>query len=105
MTDMGGEVVELPGRGPLGGRNENGGNGNLVRYRLEELERRMGTLEDKVDRLTVTCTRIDEKLAALTEKQTDLPSKSYVLWIFGATSVGFLVTLVGHLFIRSITGT
>lgn len=104
MTDRDENVVELRGQEAFGGRNGNGGNGNVVRYRLEELERRMGILEDKVDRLTVTCTRIDERLGALADKLDDLPSKSYVLWIFGATAAVLAVSLIGHLFIRSIAG-
>ena len=97
MSERGENVVELRSQEALGGRNGNGGNGTLVRYRLGELERRMGVLEDKVDRLIVTCTEINGKLS-------DLASKSYVLQIFVVTAAVLVLTLVGHLLIRSMTG-
>ena len=97
MSEQGEKVVELRGQEALGGRNDNGGNGNLIRYRLGELERRMGVLEDKVDGLIVICTEINGKLS-------DLASKTYVLQIFGVTAAVLALTLVGHLFIRSMTG-
>lgn len=97
MTEYDENVVVIRDQEALGGRNGNGGNGNLVRYRLGELERRMGVLEAKLDALIVTCTQIDER-------QADLANKSYVLWIFGVTAAVLALTLVGHMFIRSMGG-
>ena len=79
-------------RPPGGGGN---GNGGLVKHRLEELERRMTRLEEKVDTLAGTCTRIDTKM-------DDIASKSYVLRAFGYTAALLVVTVVGHLLIRTL---
>ena len=57
----------------------------------------MGVLEGKVDALVITCTRIDTKL-------NDIASKSYVLRLFGGTAVVLLLSLVGHVLIRSLSG-
>ena len=82
---------------PPGGAGTSGGNGNggLTRHRLTELERRMGTLEGKVDDLGNTCTKIETKL-------DEIASKSYVLWIFGVTTAVLVLSLVGHLVIRTV---
>lgn len=82
---------------PPGGAGTSGGNGNggLTRHRLNELERRMGTLEGKVDDLVVTCAEIKTKL-------DEIASKSYVLWIFGGTAAVLILSLVGHLMIRTL---
>ena len=74
----------------------NGGNGGLTRHRLEELEQRMGMVEGKVDDLRNTCTRIETKL-------DNVGTKSYVLWILGGTSAVLVLSLVGHLLIRSFS--
>ena len=79
----------------IGGQNDGDGNGNLIRHRLNDLERRMGVLEGKVDALALTCARIEEKLS-------DIPSKSYVLSVFGVTLGMLIVSLVGHVLIRLI---
>ena len=97
MSEQDGKVVQLRRQEALGGRNDNGGNGNIIHYRLDEIESRMGVLEDKVDGLIVTCTEINGKLS-------DLAGKSYVLQIFGVTAAVLVLTLVGHLFIRSMAG-
>ena len=57
----------------------------------------MGVLEGKVDTLIITCTTIETKL-------NDIASKSYVLRLFGGTAVVLLLSLVGHMFIRSLNG-
>lgn len=80
---------------PPGGSGTGGGNGGLTRHRLSELERRMGTLEGKVDDLAVTCAEIKTKL-------DEIASKSYVLWIFGGTAAALVLSLVGHLLIRAL---
>lgn len=80
---------------PPGGAGTSGGNGGLTRHRLNELERRMGTLEGKVDDLVVTCAEIKTKL-------DEIASKSYVLWIFGGTAAVLILSLAGHLMIRTL---
>ena len=83
--------TEDPSGGPgTGGRN---GNGGLARYRLNELERRMGTLEGEVRELVTMCTRIETKL-------DEIASKSYVWRIFGGTAVFCMVTIAVHLLIQ-----
>ena len=84
-----------PQREADGGRRN--GNGDITQHRLGELERRMGIVESKVDGLIVTCTEINGKLS-------DIASKSYVLQVFGVTAAILVLTLVGHLVIRSIGG-
>lgn len=87
------DTEDPPGGSGTGGRN---GNGGLARYRLDELERRMGTLEGEVRELVTKCTRIETKL-------DEIASKSYVLWIFVGTVAASIVTIVGHLLIRTLT--
>lgn len=84
------DTEDPPGGSGTGGRN---GNGGLTRYRLDEVERRMGTLEGEVRELVATCTRIETRL-------DEIAGKSYVLWIFGGTAAAFIVTIAGHLLIR-----
>ena len=88
-------VASINPEARIGGPNDGDGNGGLVRHRLNDLERRMGVLESKVDDLAITCTRIETKLS-------DIASKSYVLWVFGVTTGILLVSLVGHALIRSL---
>ena len=78
----------------------NGGNGEVTRHRLDDLERRMGTVEEKVDEIRTTVTRIDTKLDAMKDIMAD---KGYVLRWFGLTVAVLAVSLVGHLFILTIS--
>ncbi len=78
----------------MGGGN-GGRNGRLTEHRLTELERRMGALEGKVDSIRDTCARMETKLDGMA-------SKALVLTISGLTGGGLIVTLIGHLLIRSI---
>ena len=100
MTERSEKVVELRAQETLGGKNGNDGNGNLIRHRLGELERRMGVLEGKVDLLTTLCNEINTKINGFAEK-------SYVLRWFGITLLvtlsGCILTLIGHLLIRSFS--
>ena len=56
----------------------------------------MGVVEGKVDELVTTCTRIETKL-------DEIASKSYVLWMFGGTAAVLILTIVGHVLIRTLT--
>ena len=49
----------------------------------------------KVDDLVVTCAEIKTKL-------DEIASKSYVLWIFGGTAAVLILSLAGHLLIRTL---
>ena len=86
------DTEDPPGEAGSGGGN---GNGGLTRYRIGELERRMGVLEDRVHEIGNTCTRIETKL-------DEVAQKSYVLWIFGVTAAVLVLSIVGHVFIRGL---
>lgn len=96
MSDRGENVVSLE-KNPrnLHGSGNGGGNGNLTRHRLKDLERRMETLEGKVDDLIGLCTRLDEKL-------NEVASKSYVLWILCGTIGALLATVIIHAVMRTL---
>jgi len=79
----------------FGGSGNGGGDGRLTEHRLTELERRMSALEEKADSIRDSCTRIETKLDGMA-------SKTFVLTIFGLTGGGLLISLIGHLLIRSI---
>ena len=86
-----GDVVQFPGRKQAMGPGDNGGNGELTRHRLNELERRMGALEGKVDELRNTCTRVETSLR-------------YLTWMVG---LGFTVliaaaSILGHILLRGL---
>ena len=68
---------------------------STTRHRLKDLERRMETLEGKVDDLIGLCTRLDEKL-------NEVASKSYVLWIFCGTVGTLLATVIIHAVMRTL---
>ena len=89
-------VSMTPEGSPAPGGGGGNGNGGLTRHRLSELERRMGVVEGKVDELVTTCTRIETKL-------DEIASKSYVLRIFGGTAVVLILSIVGHVLIRTLT--
>ncbi len=100
MSDRSENVVDLE-KNPrnLQGSGSGGGNGNLTRHRLNDLERRMEKLESKVDDLIGLCARIDEKL-------NEVASKSYVLRILCVTVVvtigGSLATVIVHAIMRTL---
>lgn len=75
------------------GGGSTGGGGDLVGHRLGELERRVGNLEESVSDVRQTVTRIEEQLKGVA-------TKHFVLYLLA----GVLVTLVGHLLIRSLSG-
>ena len=60
----------------------------------------MGTVEEKVDEIRTTVTRIDTKLDGMKDIMAD---KGYVLRWFGLTVAVLAVSLVGHLFILTIS--
>ena len=74
-------------------------NGPLTRHRLDDLERRMGTVEEKVDDLRNTSTRIETKIDGMKDliesKLDGMADKSYVLRWFGLAAALLALTLVG----------
>ena len=76
------------------GGGSTGGGGDLVGYRLGELERRVGNLEQSISDVRETVASIKEQMKSVATKHT------VSIWIVGAVIVNFL-TLVGHLLVRS----
>ena len=74
-----------------------GGNGNgaLIQFRLVDLERRAEVLERKVDDVKDIVIRIETKMDGLAPK-------SYVLWFNGGIVALALLTIIGHLLIKSM---
>ena len=74
------------------GGGSTGGGGDLVGYRLGELERRVGNLEESVSDIQLT-------VAAVTEQMKSVATKHTVsFWIVGVVAVNVLA-LLGHLLI------
>ena len=80
-----------------GGGGGSAGGGDLVDYRLAELERRVGKLEESVSDIRAS-------VSAMKQQMTNLATKYTVaFWMVGAVVVNFLA-LVGHLLVRSLGG-
>ena len=77
----------------------NGGNGRdgLVHHRLNELELRVGRLEDSISEVQTLCIKIDGKIDSM---MSSLASKAYVLWVSILAIVIALFTLLGHALIQ-----
>lgn len=88
------KVVPLHPSKPVSG-NGGGGDGGNIAYRLGEVERRVATLERKVDDVRDTCTKISTKME-------ESPSKAHVLWHTVCLVAFMLLTLLGHILIRGI---
>ena len=71
------------------------GGGDLVDYRLGELERRVGNLEESIANIQQTVTAVQEQMKSVATKHV------VSFWFAGALIVN-LVGLVGHLLIRSM---
>ena len=59
------DVIDIATKRPLA-TNGNGGNGNLTEYRLGQLEKKVETLESKVDGMAHQLTRIETKISGAT---------------------------------------
>ena len=79
-------VHELPSNRSLPSNGGNGGNGNLINFRLQELERRVGSLENKIDLLNTLLTKIDTKM-------DETASKSWTLKVGGTVLVIGLISI------------
>ena len=77
------------------GGGSTGDGGDLVGYRLGELERRVGSLERSTSEVKETVARIEESMKGVATK--------YVVsfWIIGAVLANF-VAVACHLLIRSL---
>lgn len=95
MTDTAEKLTLVGASRNLSGDGGGGGNGNLVAYRLTEVERRVSTLEGKVDDIKIICTRIETRME-------EVPSKSYVWRIIVGVLFVSVITLVAHILIRYI---
>ena len=90
----GGDDASPPGDTHRRGSDSNG-NG-VHGFRLNELERRVGTLEGKVDRINDLCVKIETKLDTLA-------TTAFVWKIFAGTVVLAVATFLGHLMIRILS--
>lgn len=77
------------------GGGSTGGGGDLVAYRLGELERRVGKLEDALTEVQRAATAVEAQMNSVATKHT------VAFWVVGAVAINFL-TLFGHLLIRSL---
>ncbi len=82
-----------PRKQPTNGDNGNGG--SLVNFRLGELERRMGVMEDNLKTLTTLCTQINTRLDGMA-------TGSFVWKAFGVSGGVAVLTLVAHVALRFI---
>ena len=80
----------------LGGNGGGNGTGNgIITHRLDQLEQQVNKLETKVDALKDQSTRMDEKMK-------EVATKSDVLRLFVVSLSVAVLTLIGHLLIRTI---
>ena len=89
------ELQRVPNDARQSGGGSTGGGGDLVDYRLGELERRVGNLEASIADIQQTATAVQEQMKSVATKHT------VSAWIVGAVIVNFL-TLIGHLLVRSM---
>ena len=90
----GGDAPSRPGASHRS--SDSNGNGSVTGYRLQELERRVGALEGKVDDISKLCIEIKTKLEGIA-------TKGFV-WMVVASVLGVSIgSLVGHLLIRTLS--
>ncbi len=116
MNGNGGNVSRLHSRGSSG--NSNGGDRSGGGFRLDELERRVGALEQETGETKGICIELKAKLENLSTKEhytelktrmEGLATKEDVLqakndmlkWGVGIIVV-MLLSVVGHVFLRSL---
>ena len=82
---------------PGASHRSSGSNGNSITgYRLQELERRVGTLEGKVDDISKSCIEIKAKLEGIA-------TKGFVWMVIASTLLVSIGSLLGHLAIRTLS--
>ncbi|MDE0303196.1 MAG: hypothetical protein OXJ38_08375 [Gammaproteobacteria bacterium] len=74
------DVIDISTKRPLAA-NGNGGNGNLTEYRLGQLEKKVETLESKVDGISHQLIRIETKMGN-------------AAWVVGCVGIPILVALL-----------
>ena len=77
------------------GGGNTGGGGDLVDYRLGELERRVGNLEESVG-------EIQKAVTAVQEQMKSVATKYWVSLLFGGVVVVQFLGVLTHLLIRSM---
>ena len=88
-----GDDYEPPGGSPK--RSGNGNGGGASNFRLSELERRVGVLESKIEKVNDLCIEIKTKLENV--------ATSASVWKLFAGTLGISVlTFIGHIFLRYI---
>lgn len=93
-------VANLHRRGRSGASNGGGRNGGG--FRLDELERRVGVLEQETRETKGICIELKTRMEGLATKEDVLQAKNDMLkWGVGIIIV-MLVSVVGHVFLRSL---
>ena len=77
------------------GGDDGDGGGSLVDFRLQELERRVGNVEALVKGVNDLCIEMKTKL-------DDVPSKSYVTWLFAGTATLAILSILAHVALRAM---
>ena len=100
MNGNGSNVSRLPSRGSSG--SSNGGDRNGGGFRLDELERRVGVLEQETRETKGICIELKTRMESLATKEDVLQAKnSMLVWGIGII-VEMLISVVGHVFLRSL---
>lgn len=89
--------TQEPDAAASSGGNGGSGRDRLVNHRLNELERRVGRLEDSISEVQKLCIKIDGKIDSM---MSSLAPKAYVLLVSIFTIVLAFLTLFGHVVIR-----
>ena len=102
MNGEGDNIVNLARRRSLASDGNGNGGGNLVDYRLQELERRVNEMEQTTKKINDTVIKIDTKLDGIEKTIKNLPSKSYVLWYSVVIIAVAFLSILGHVLLKQL---
>lgn len=100
MNRNGDNVANFPTRGRSG--ESNGGGRNGGGFRLDELERRVGMLEQKVEETKGICIELKTRMEVLATKEDVLEAKNSMLKWGAGIIIATLISVVGHVLLRSL---
>lgn len=104
-------ATQEPDAAASSGGNGGSGRDGLVNHRLNELERRVGRLEDSISEVQKLCIKINGKIDNIDGKidnkvdsmMSSLAPKTYVLGAILSMIVLAFFTLFGHVLVRWLT--